>query len=327
MGKPAALARWVQLGNAPRGQMDYKCSTIKLSDAMRQLITFGLLIVSLLIGHAQVIDVHLHSYSNEDYQRIGGAPHMGIESPKNGDLHLKQTIQEMDKNNIQFAVISGWDFKSVEKYVKADPRFIPGYMDGQTIMPLSEFEQLVMTGKIKVFGEVSAQYFGRTLNDSIYAPYLKICEKYDIPVGVHTGAGSPMRPFMKCCSNFRISLGDPYLIEDVLVRYPKLRVYLMHGGEVHFEHTIRMMTMYTNLYIDISALLWVEPFVLDYGVRLLKLAKQHSEIDRVMFGSDQMAWPGAISKSIEVLNSQSFLTDTDKKMILYDNARTFFKLK
>ncbi|MBS1544019.1 MAG: amidohydrolase family protein [Bacteroidetes bacterium] len=294
---------------------------------MKTLLLSGLgLLLALQLANAQVIDVHLHSYTNEDYLKIGGKPHMNIESPLNGDQHLKETIQQMDKNKIEYAVISGWDFKSVQKYVHADSRFIPGYMLDEDPMTVVEFEQLIKDGKIKVFGEIGAQYYGKTLIDSSYASFLRVCEKYDIPVGVHTGAGPPMQPYKRCCPNFRISLGDPYLIEDVLVKYPKLRVYMMHGGEVHFEHAIRMMTMYTNLYIDISALLWVEPFVLDYGVRLLKLAKQHQVLDRVMFGSDQMAWPGAISRSIEFLNMQSFLSDKEKRMILYDNAKTFLKL-
>lgn len=42
-----------------------------------------------------------------------------------------------------------------------------------------------------------------------------------------------------------------------------------------------------------------------------------------MFGSDQMVWPGAISRSVEFLNSMDFLTKEEKQMILYDNAKKF----
>ena len=84
--------------------------------------------------------------------------------------------------------------------------------------------------------------------------------------------------------------------------------------------------MYTHLYIDLGVLLWVDPFVNEYAVRLLKLSKQANVLDRVMFGSDQMVWPGAISKSVEFLNSLTFLTDQEKRMILHDNAKVFLKL-
>lgn len=285
------------------------------------LTIFALFI--LLSMKAQIIDVHLHSYTDSDYW--GGRTHpLGIDSPKNADDHLKQTIALMDKHQIEYAVVSG-SVESVEKYVLADSRFIPGYMDNEELIPIDEFERLIKEGKIKVFGEVAGVYFGRTLNDSIYAPYLEICEQYEIPVAYHTGGGPPMTPYT-CCPNFRTSLGDPMLIEDVLVKYPKLQLYLMHGGEVYFEHAIRMMSMYRHLYIDLGVILWVDPLIKDYAIRLLKLAKKANVLDRIMFGTDQMVWPGSISESIEFLNSLDFLSEKEKRMILYDNAKKFLKI-
>ena len=273
--------------------------------------------------NAQIIDVHLHSYTDADYW--GGTLHpMGIESPKTADEHLKMTIAQMDMHKIEYAVVSG-SIESIAKYVAADSRFIPGYVDDEELIPVEQFESLIKEGKIKVFGEVSGVYYGRTLNDPVYAPYLAVCEQYGIPVAYHTGGGPPMTAY-RCCPNFRISLGDPYLVEDVLVKFPKLQLYLMHGGEVYFEHAVRMMSMYRHLYIDLGVVLWVDPIVKDYAVRMLKLAKSAMVLDRVMFGSDQMVWPDGISKSVEFLNELDFLTEEEKKMILYDNAKTFLKI-
>ncbi len=286
-----------------------------------KLTIFALFI--LLSVKAQIIDVHLHSYTDTDYW--GGRIHpTGIESPKTSDEHLKRTISLMDNHQIEYAVVSG-SIESIAKYVKADSRFIPGYMDSEELIPIDRFELLIKEGKIKVFGEVSGVYFGRTLNDPIYAPYLEICEQNGIPVAYHSGGGPPMTSY-RCCPNFRITLGDPYLVEDVLVKYPKLQLYLMHGGEVYFEHTVRMMSMYTHLYIDLGVILWVDPMIKDYAVRLLKLAQNAKVLDRVMFGTDQMVWPGSISKSIEFLNSLDFLSEKEKRMILYENAKSFLKI-
>ncbi|MFV8226442.1 amidohydrolase family protein [Christiangramia aquimixticola] len=274
---------------------------------------------------SQIIDVHTHSYTKEDYW--GGNTHpTGIESPKSVDEHLKQTIKLMDKHGIEYAVVSGWSLKGVEKYVAADSRFIPGYMDEGNPIPLEQFEHLVKSGKIKVFGEVSGVYFGKTLNDPMYAPYLEICEKYNIPVAYHSGGAPPMAPF-KCCPDFRISIGDPLLIEDVLVKYPKLRIYLMHAGEVYFEQAVRMMSMYKSLYVDLGAILWVDPLTQNYAIRFLKLAQTAGVLDRVMFGSDQMVWPGAITRSIDFINNLDFLSNEEKQMILYGNAKQFLNLK
>nr|WP_299175642.1 amidohydrolase family protein [uncultured Allomuricauda sp.] len=292
--------------------------------------TKSILFLILFLGftsliHSQAIDMHLHSYTSDDYWGGQTHPPTGISSPRTAQEHLEQTIAEMDKNKIEYAVVSG-TLKSISDYVAADPRFIPGYMDDDNLIPLDEFEQGIKDGKIKVFGEITAVYGGTTLNDPKYAPYLALCETYDIPVAYHTGGGPPMTPY-RCCPDFRISFGDPFMIEDVLVKHPKLRLYLMHGGEVFFEHAVRMMSMYQQLYIDVGVLLWVDPIVKDYAVRLLKLAKQAQVLDRVMFGSDQMVWPGAISASIDFLDQLDFLTETEKQLILYNNAKRFLKIE
>lgn len=280
------------------------------------------LFITCTVANAQIIDVHLHSYTDDDYW--GGKTHRtGITSPKTAADHLKETIAQMNKNNVEFAVVSG-TVESIALYTKADARFIPGYMDDNGLIPVAEFDSLVKNGKIKVFGEITGVYQGKTLNDSSYHPYLAICEKYGIPVAYHTGGGPSMTPFRSCCPKFRIALGDPLLIEDVLVRYPALKLYLMHGGELFYENAVRMMSMYLNLYIDVGVLLWVNPLIQDYAVRLLKLAKKANLLDRVMFGTDQMTWPDAISHSVNYLKSLDFLTTAEKEKILYKNANNFW---
>jgi len=291
---------------------------------MKKLLFIFLLVVISQPIWSQIIDVHTHSYIGSEFYPAGILN--GVKPAKSADLHLRETIAEMDKNNIKFSVVSG-SIESVEKYVKADARFIPGYSDiepmGQ-LMPIAEFEQFIIAGRIKVFGEIGSAYHGRTLNDPMYAPYLKICEKYDIPVGYHTGGSFP-EAYLKY-PKFRMALGDPLLIEDVLVDYPKLRVYLMHGGANYFENTVTMMTLYPHLYIDVAVLLWTDKTTQNYAIRLLKLAKESEVLDRIMFGSDPMVWPGALSKSVEFLNAQPYLSDKEKRMIFYENAKTFLKL-
>ncbi len=190
----------------------------------------------------------------------------------------------------------------------------------------SKFEQMVKEKKIQVFGEVGAYYSGTTLSDSVWQPYLRICEKYDIPVAVHTGGGDPGGTY-SWAPKARLKFSDPYLIEEVLVKYPKLRIYMMHAGEDWYEHALRLMAYYPQLYTDIAVLLWVEPLDQRYAVEFLKAAKKAGYLNRVMFGSDQMVWPYAIEKSVKFLNSLSFLTKKEKEDILYNNAATFLKLK
>ena len=235
---------------------------------------------------------------------------------------MEQTIYEMDKNKIEYAVICG-TIESLDRYTKADKRFIPGYQDYQeNLIPVKQFEEYVISGKIKVFGEIMAVYKGKTLADSLYQPYLAICEKYGVPVAYHSGGSFPNAQNLGW-PKYRIALGDPSLIEDVLVKYPKLKVYLMHAGENFYENTLRMMDGYPNLYADLGDELWLHPMAMDFAVKFLKSAKTYGVLNRVMFGSDQMIWPSAISSSIHSLNSLDFLTEEEKQMILYKNAKVF----
>ncbi|MEP7323428.1 MAG: amidohydrolase family protein, partial [Saprospiraceae bacterium] len=235
------------------------------------------------------------------------------------------------KWNIVKAMVSG-NPESVEQWVAKDSshRIIRGiliFAPTDYGMDSVKFEQMVKDKKIEVFGEIGAYYSGTTLSDAVWQPYLRICERYDIPVAIHTGGGDPGGTY-SWSPKARLALGDPYLIEDVLVRYPKLRIYLMHaGGEDWPERTIRLMAYYPQLYVDLAVMLWVEPNTQRTIKDFLRNVKEAGYLDRVMFGSDQMTWPYAIEKSIRFLNSLTFLTKQDKENIFYNNAARFLRLK
>ena len=125
--------------------------------------------------------MHMHSYTENDFW-VGKARN-GFESSKDARETLEQTIQKMNEHKIEYAVVCG-SMESLERYTKADKRFIPGYQDYEdTLISITKFEEYVKMGKIRVFGEVMAVYKGKTLADPIYQPYLAICEKYGVPVG------------------------------------------------------------------------------------------------------------------------------------------------
>ena len=49
--------------------------------------------------------------------------------------------------------------------------------------------------------------------------------------------------------------------------------------------------------------------------------------DRIMYGTDQIVWPGLIEEGINAINEAPFLTLQQKKTILHDNAARFFRLR
>ena len=280
----------------------------------------------------KIIDMHVHSYTQSDFgEREPAADHYGIKGSKNAEEHLSATLAAFKKLNIVKAAVSGnpesvmnWSAKDSNNIViKGILMFKPDDYGMDTV----QFEQMIKEKKIEVFGELAPYYSGATLSDSTWQPYLRICENYDIPVAVHTGGGDPGGTY-SWSPNARLKFGDPYLIEDVLVRYPKLRIYLMHaGGEEWHEHALRLMAYYPQLYTDVGVMLWVEPNTQRTIKDFLHNVKEAGYLDRVMFGSDQMIWPYAVQKSVDFLNSLDFLTKKEKEDIFYSNATRFLKLE
>jgi len=297
------------------------------------LLLFTLLTAFLFAqSQTKIIDMHIHSYSDSDFgEREPATDHYGIKGSKNAEAHRAATFAAFKKFNIVKAVVSG-NPQSVENWAVKDSnhiviRGILMFAPNDYGMDTAKFEQMIKDKKIEVFGETAPYYGGTTLSDSMWQPYLRICEKYDIPVAVHTGGGGPGGTY-SWSPKARLQLADPYLIEDVLVKYPKLRIYMMHaGGEDWPEHAIRLMAYYPQLYTDVAVMLWVEPNTQRYIKEFLRNIKEAGYLDRVMFGSDQMIWPYAIEKSIRFLNSLNFLTKKDKEDILYNNAARFLRLK
>ncbi|MCB0672051.1 MAG: amidohydrolase [Saprospiraceae bacterium] len=288
--------------------------------------------LSLVRAQTKIIDMHIHSYSDADFgEREPTTDYYGMKGASNAEVHRVETFAAFKKWNIVKAMVSG-NPQSVEEWAAKDDdnqviRGILIFSPDDYGLDSNKFEQMVKDGKIEVFGEIGAYYSGTTLSDPIWQPYLRICERYDVPVAVHTGGGDPGGTY-SWSPKARLIKGDPYLIEDVLVKYPKLRIYLMHnGGEEWHEHALRLMAYYPQLYTDIAVMLWVEPNTQRTVTEFLMNAKHAGYLDRVMFGSDQMVWPYAIEKSINFLNSLDFLTAKEKEGIFYDNAARFLKLK
>ena len=297
------------------------------------IVLFILFHICLIVpAQTKIIDMHVHSYSDADFgEREPTSDYYGKKGAANAEAHRVETFAAFKKWNIVKAMVSG-NPQSVEEWSAKDNddqviRGILIFSPDDYGLDSVKFEQMVKEKKIEVFGEIGAYYNGTTLSDPIWQPYLRICETYDIPVAVHTGGGDPGGTY-SWSPKARLKMGDPYLIEDVLVNYPKLRIYLMHnGGEEWHEHALRLMAYYPQLYTDVAVMLWVEPNTQRTVSEFLKNAKHAGYLDRVMFGSDQMVWPYAIGRSIEFLNSLDFLTEQDKEDIYYNNAARFLKLK
>lgn len=56
-----------------------------------------------------------------------------------------------------------------------------------------------------------------------------MAEELDVPVGIRIGLGPPGAAY-RGAPEYRMRLSNPLLLENVILRHPKLRVYICHAG-------------------------------------------------------------------------------------------------
>lgn len=108
------------------------------------------------------------------------------------------------------------------------------------------------------------------------------------------------------------------------MRHPRLRIYIMHAGWPMLDDLLALMWTYPQVHIDTGAISWALPRAEFH--RYLQRIVESGFGKRVMFGSDQMNWPGTIERAIEGIESATFLSAEQKRDILYNNAARFLRL-
>ena len=237
---------------------------------------------------------------------------------------ITETLAMFDRYNIRRAVTMG-PLENVEAWTAAGrDRIIPALDFSDRDPKAEEYRRLYNAGKFKVFGEIGPQYRGFTPADPVWEPYFALAEELDIPVGIHMGEGPPGGVHIIGRPTYRVRLGSPLLLEELIIRHPKLRIYVMHYGSPLVDEMIAMMFSHPNLYVDISCNNWLSPRKQFYD-HLRRMVEAGFE-KRIMFGSDQMAWPETIGKAIASVEKAPFLTKSQKRDIFYNNAARFLRL-
>ena len=245
-------------------------------------------------------------------------------SPATDEQVMLQTIEVMERRNI-VGVLSGTS-QRVSAWMRAAPgRFIPGleFRIGRDRISPDSLRALHAAGRVTVLAEVSNQYAGIAPDDPRMQPYWALAEALDLPVGIHIGTGPPGAIYLGA-TGYRARLHSALTLEEVLVRHPRLRVYIMHAGYPLLDDLLALLYAHPQVYVDVGVIVFTQPRPAFY--RYLRGIVEAGFGKRVMFGSDQMVWPGVIERAIAVIEEAPFLSEAQKRDILYHNAARFLRL-
>ena len=269
-----------------------------------------------------IIDMHLHALSPTEFPERNRI--RGYVTPKTVDELQESTRRALDKYGVVRAVISG-PIELVRRSRQADSaRLIPGLStDWVSETRPDSVGAFVRRGEVAVLGEITAQYAGVSPDDPKLESLWALAVKMDIPVGIHIGPSTPGAAY-RGYPTFRMDLSNALLLDKVLLRHPRLRLYVMHAGWPLADAMIGLLYAHPQVYVDIGVIAWVLPRA-EFHQYLARLV-QAGFADRIMFGSDQMAWPDVIGDTIEAVESAAFLSAEQKRAIYYDNAARFLRL-
>ncbi|WP_339723872.1 amidohydrolase family protein [uncultured Paraglaciecola sp.] len=271
-----------------------------------------------------IIDTHIHA------------------SPEVSETILtakSQILAQMDRQNVVMSVVSipvasflsDWQPTAKHKLLVGPsfpctdgkyPRMNPCFAANNGWPDLQWLEDEIKQGRVTVFGELLYVYYGISPADERLLPYYQLAEKYSIPIAVHAAHGPPKRGRVEgCCPDFNQAMGNPLLLKPVLLKFPKLKIWLLHGGEIDFhQQAIELMLKFETVYAEMSIVNSIMPQALHQ--KMLKGFLDSGLEDRIMFGSDNMP----IDRILERMDEINILTAKQRQKILYDNAVKFFEL-
>ncbi|MHA6333844.1 amidohydrolase family protein [Qipengyuania sp. CAU 1752] len=234
-----------------------------------------------------------------------------------------ETIAEMRRHKVRGLISGPPEF--VRDWTAAAPDlFWPAtkfYLPSEAAPTPEQVSSAKQRGETFALAEIVNQYAGLAPGDARMDPFWKMAEREQLPVGIHIGLGPPGS--VALFPEFRAM--SPLEIDPVLRRFPRLRIFAMHAGYPYLEDMKAMLYLYPQLMVETGVLQFQIPRA-EYYAYLEGLVRA-GFADRIMFGSDQMNWPGAIGEGVRAINSAPFLSFEQKKAILHDNAARFLRVE
>lgn len=267
------------------------------------------------------------------------------------DVHVHSTmttpamLDRLDSLGIRYVVLSAlagdlprWAAVDSSRYIPALAFPCPGgravvtgrpcFENGEELPDTTWLRGEVRAGRIRAFSEFLPQFMGLSPADPRLEPYWSLAEQFDLPVGIHMGPGPPgvaydESPVPRKSPAFRMALGDPLLLEEVLLRHKRLRVVVMHAGWPRLESMLALLHSHPQVYVEVGGLQSTRTLPRAEYLRYLRTLVEAGFGRRIMFGSD---FADQVEAGIEAIRTADFLTEETKADVLCRNAARFLRL-
>jgi uncharacterized protein len=227
---------------------------------------------------------------------------------------LPELLEDMDANGVERAILItrvGAEDRA-QRYAAAEPdRFalaVGGFNLLRPMKTVRSLESFVRDHPVAC-ATVGPSFWGDGMyppTDAVYFPlYTKCCE-LDLPLCMNTGIPGPPLPG---------EVQNPIHLDRVCVRFPELKLCMIHGADPWWDTAIRLMLKYRNLRLMTSA--WSPKRLPESLLHYLRTRGQ----DRILFASDYPVL------SMERCIGEASALDLPPDVLdgwLYRNAADFF---
>ena len=231
-------------------------------------------------AHDCLINVHFGDADQPEWMHRVKNDYFKRDDAIFGKWEMAKVLDEMDENGVERAVMTA-NMKvpnsSALAFVDARPdRFAlaAGGLDLLRPMPALRQLQSFVADHPVAFATCGPSFWG----DGMYAPdnavyyplYTKCCE-LDLPLCMNAGIPGPPLPG---------EAQHPMHLDRVCVRFPELKLCMIHGADPWWDTAIRLMIKYPNLHLMTSA--WAPKYLPE---TLLHYMRSRGK-QKVIFASD-----------------------------------------
>ena len=197
-------------------------------------------------------------------------------------VDLPELLDEMDEQGVAKAILMDNLAKpsvTARKFVEAKPDRFALAMGGVNLLrPMPSLRELsaVVSDLPVAYAVVGPSFWGDGQyppSDAVYYPLYTKCAELGLPLCINTGLPGPPIPG---------EVQNPIHLDRVCVRFPELKLCMIHGADPWWDIAIRLMIKYENLRLMTSA--W-SPKRLPESLLHYMRTRGH---DKVIYASD---WP------------------------------------